>query len=106
LLSQPIKGTARRGKDEREDQELVDSLRNDPKEKSENIMIVDLVRNDLSKIATKGSVHVDELCEIYSFPAIHQMISTISCELKTSKFTEILEALFRFNRLYRSKRRF
>lgn len=94
LLSQPIKGTARRGKDEREDQELVDSLRNDPKEKSENIMIVDLVRNDLSKIATKGSVHVDELCEIYSFPAIHQMISTISCELKTSKFTEILEALF------------
>jgi len=78
LLSQPIKGTARRGKNEKEDKELVDSLRNDPKEKSENIMIVDLVRNDLSKIATKGSVHVDELCAIYSFPAIHQMISTIS----------------------------
>jgi len=94
LLSQPIKGTARRGKNEKEDKELVDSLRNDPKEKSENIMIVDLVRNDLSKIATKGSVHVDELCAIYSFPAIHQMISTISCELKTSKFTDILEALF------------
>ena len=94
LLSQPIKGTAKRGKDEREDNELVDSLRNDPKEKSENIMIVDLVRNDLSKIATKGSVLVDELCEIYTFPAIHQMISTISCELKTSQFTEILQALF------------
>lgn len=58
-------------------------------------MIVDLVRNDLSKIATKSSVNVDELCEIYSFPTVHQMISTISCEISTdTAFSAIIKATF------------
>ena len=58
-------------------------------------MIVDLVRNDLSRIAEKGSVKVDELCGIYSFPTVHQMISTVSCELKkNTSFSDILKATF------------
>jgi para-aminobenzoate synthetase component 1 len=58
-------------------------------------MIVDLVRNDLSQIAAKDSVKVDELCAIYSFETVHQMISKISCELDNSVgFTAILEACF------------
>lgn len=58
-------------------------------------MIVDLVRNDLSKIATPGSVHVDELCGVYTFPTVHQMISTISCHIEDScSFSAILKAMF------------
>lgn len=95
IISQPIKGTAPRGKDESEDQELKTTLANNPKEISENVMIVDLVRNDLSKIASKGSVKVDELFGIYSFPTVHQMISTISCELKEDiSFSNIIQATF------------
>ncbi len=95
LLSQPIKGTTRRGKDSEEDELLKETLRNDPKERSENVMIVDLVRNDLSKLATKNSVKVDELFGIYSFDTVHQMISTISCDLKaTSSFRDIILATF------------
>nr|WP_297307236.1 anthranilate synthase component I family protein [uncultured Flavobacterium sp.] len=81
IISQPIKGTAKRGVSESEDFELKESLRNNPKERAENIMIVDLVRNDLSKTATKGSVQVEELCEIYTFDQVHQMISTIVSEV-------------------------
>jgi para-aminobenzoate synthetase component I len=95
ISSQPIKGTIRRGKTNEEDQELKKQLQNDPKERRENIMIVDLVRNDLSKIATKGSVKVDELCEIYTFDTLHQMISTISCQLKPEcDVVDVLESLF------------
>lgn len=95
LLSQPIKGTAPRGKTSPEDTQNKENLQKSVKERAENVMIVDLVRNDLSKIAEKGSVHVDELCEIYSFPTVHQMISTISCELKeNTPFSEILKATF------------
>jgi para-aminobenzoate synthetase component 1 len=95
ISSQPIKGTIRRGKSNEEDQELMHQLQNDPKERRENIMIVDLVRNDLSKIATKGSVKVDELCEIYTFDTLHQMISTISCQLKQEcDVVDVLESLF------------
>ena len=79
MVSQPIKGTAKRFIDPSEDKEMIEKLSLDPKERSENIMITDLVRNDLSKIATKGSVKVEELCKIYSFEQVHQMISTISC---------------------------
>jgi len=82
LISQPIKGTIKRGKTEAEDELLKQHLFNDKKERSENIMIVDLVRNDLSRSAKKGSVKVDELCGIYSFKQVHQMISTISAEIK------------------------
>ena len=79
IISQPIKGTIRRGITIDEDNELKDILLDDQKERSENIMIVDLVRNDLSKSALRGSVNVEELCKIYSYPKVHQMISTISC---------------------------
>lgn len=95
LISQPIKGTIRRGENEREDALLQTQLRTDQKECSENVMIVDLVRNDLSKIATKGSVKVDELFGIYQFETLHHMISTISCELKqNTSFVDCLEATF------------
>jgi para-aminobenzoate synthetase component I len=95
LISQPIKGTAPRGKTVTEDLKNRNDLQTSPKERAENVMIVDLVRNDLSQITTKGSVQVDELCEIYSFPTVHQMISTISCDLKEkATFSEILKATF------------
>jgi para-aminobenzoate synthetase component 1 len=81
LISQPIKGTARRSQNSEEDIKIAEELSKDPKEQSENVMIVDLVRNDLSKIAKKASVNVDELCKVYSFKQVHQMISTISAEL-------------------------
>ena len=77
VISQPIKGTAKRSKNKTEDQQLATKLAEDPKERSENIMIVDLVRNDLSHTANKGSVVVEELCKVYSFLQVHQMISTI-----------------------------
>lgn len=81
LTSQPIKGTAKRSLDPVEDEAIKLQLRNDIKEQAENVMIVDLVRHDLTKSAVKGSVTVNELFGIYSFPQVHQMISTISCEL-------------------------
>lgn len=95
LRSEPIKGTAPRAKDPIEDQRLASELQNNPKERAENIMIVDLVRNDLSQIANKNSVGVEELCQIYSFETVHQMISKISCKLDASvSFVDILKACF------------
>lgn len=95
LISQPIKGTAPRGKTPEEDVFLKSQLKNSAKNISENTMIVDLVRNDFSKIAKKASVKVDELCEVYTFPQVHQMISTVSCELRDSiTFEEIIHATF------------
>ncbi len=81
VISQPIKGTARRSPDPLLDQQLRKSLAADQKERAENIMIVDLVRNDLSKYAVRGSVRVEELCEIYSYRQVHQLISTVSARL-------------------------
>jgi para-aminobenzoate synthetase component I len=81
LISQPIKGTRPRNSDPIEDKRLANELYNDPKERSENVMIVDLVRNDLSRIAKKGSVKVEELFGIHSFNTVHQMISTVVAEL-------------------------
>jgi para-aminobenzoate synthetase component 1 len=81
VVSQPIKGTAKRLIDPVADSAMVAQLRSDPKERSENIMITDLVRNDLSRIAEKGSVTVDELCKVYSFKQVHHMISTIRCKV-------------------------
>jgi para-aminobenzoate synthetase component 1 len=78
LVSQPIKGTAKRGLSAAEDQAQATHLRSDEKERAENVMIVDLVRNDLAKSAQTGSVKVDELFGIYPFPTVHQMISTVS----------------------------
>ena len=81
LISQPIKGTAKRFSDPKEDELAKTNLASDPKERSENIMITDLVRNDLSRTAQKGTVEVKELCGIYSFQQVHQMISTITSKL-------------------------
>jgi para-aminobenzoate synthetase component 1 len=85
LISQPIKGTAKRGLNEAKDEELKSDLAKDEKERAENIMIVDLVRNDLSKSALQGSVKVKELCKVYSFQQVHQMISTITAEVSDDK---------------------
>ena len=84
IISQPIKGTAKRAEDEEEDKRLKSDLQNDIKERSENIMIVDLVRNDLSRTAVKGSVKVEELCKVYTFDQVHQMISTITSTIDES----------------------
>ena len=81
LISQPIKGTSKRFDNAGEDEQSKDSLAADPKERAENIMITDLVRNDLSHTAQKGSVVVTELCKIYSFLQVHQMISTVTSKL-------------------------
>jgi para-aminobenzoate synthetase component 1 len=78
IISQPIKGTARRGRNHSEDLRIKKDLEEDTKERAENIMIVDLVRNDLSKTGLKGSVAVEELCKVYSFKQLHQMISTVT----------------------------
>jgi para-aminobenzoate synthetase component 1 len=83
LISQPIKGTAKRSKNALKDKALKEGLESDVKERSENIMIVDLVRNDLSQTAQKNSVQVEELCKIYSFDQVHQMISTVVSKLKS-----------------------
>lgn len=95
VISQPIKGTARRDPDPEKDASLKLALENDPKERSENIMITDLVRNDLSRFASKGSVSVDELCVPYTFQQVHQLISTIRCRVdKTVKPVAILKDTF------------
>ena len=95
VISQPIKGTAKRFIDADLDEKSKKELSNNPKECSENIMIVDLVRNDLSHTATKGSVEVEELCGIYSFEQVHQMISTVVSQVEnTTSPVEILRTTF------------
>ncbi|AEW86043.1 anthranilate synthase component I family protein [Flavobacterium columnare] len=84
VISQPIKGTSKRFEDLILDTNSKTELEQNPKERSENIMIVDLVRNDLAQTATKGSVQVEELCKIYSFKQVHQMISTVISEVKST----------------------
>lgn len=95
LISSPIKGTVKRGQTPEEDAQLALQLRNDRKEQGENVMIVDLVRNDMSRIATSNSVQVDELFGIYSFKTVHHMISTVSCRLREDVgLKEIVQATF------------
>ncbi|WP_459209816.1 aminodeoxychorismate synthase component I [Aquimarina rhabdastrellae] len=95
IVSQPIKGTAKRAANIEEDNAIKFQLEKDPKERSENIMIVDLVRNDLSKTATKGSVTVEELCKIYTFDQVHQMISTVTSTVDSNvKPVEIIKTTF------------
>jgi para-aminobenzoate synthetase component 1 len=95
LFSQPIKGTAPRFTDLILDEQSKQNLASSEKEKAENVMIVDLVRNDLSKIAKRNSVKVEELFGIYAFPQVFQMISTISATLKDDiKFSDIIKATF------------
>ncbi len=85
IISQPIKGTAKRSSDAEIDRLLKHSLAEDEKERAENIMIVDLVRNDLSKSAKKGMVTVEEFCKVHSFKQVHQMISTVSSIVNSDK---------------------
>ncbi len=95
LFSSPIKGTAKRGATAQEDEKILSDLQAHPKERAENIMIVDLVRNDLSKVAQKGTVEVTALMEAKSFKTVHQLVSTISCELNTeANFRDIIQASF------------
>lgn len=82
IISQPIKGTAKRSPNVAEDNAIMQELTANEKERSENIMIVDLVRNDLSRTAAKGSVAVEELCGAYSFKQVHHLISTVVSSLK------------------------
>ena len=95
LQSQPIKGTVRRGSTLEEDAALKKVLSKSEKEQAENVMIVDLVRNDLSRVAAKNSVEVDELFGIHSFATVHQMISSVSCVLRDDASPlDILRATF------------
>ena len=96
LFSQPIKGTAKRYlADEQTDEISKQQLLNSEKEKSENVMVVDLVRNDLSKVCKEGTVQVEELFGIYSFPQVHQMISTISGEVNDNlDWVDMVKATF------------
>jgi len=95
LMSQPIKGTAARHEDAVVDKSVAEALKLDAKERSENIMITDLVRNDLSRIAQKGSVAVYEQCTVYPFEQVHQMISTVKAQCD-SAFTslDVINACF------------
>lgn len=95
IISQPIKGTAKRFLDANEDEQSKMQLALDPKERAENIMITDLVRNDLSRTAQKGSVEVQEFCKIYSFLQVHQMISTITSKLDSQySVVDVLKTTF------------
>jgi para-aminobenzoate synthetase component 1 len=95
VISQPIKGTIKRGATEIEDHLLKHQLEHDQKERAENVMIVDLVRNDLSKTAIKSSVNVTELCKVYTFKQVHQLISTVISEVDaTTNSVDIIKSLF------------
>lgn len=95
LYAVPMKGTSRMTNNDEENLQLKRLLQSDSKERSENIMIVDLTRNDLSKIATKGSVKVTDLCGVYEMNHVLQMTSTIECTLKEDiEFMDVLKACF------------
>lgn len=95
LITKPIKGTAKRSINKDEDDKIKKELQLNLKERTENIMIVDVARNDLSRLAKKGTVKVDKLCDIESYQQVHQMVSTVRCELKeNTTFNEIIQATF------------
>ncbi len=94
VVSQPIKGTARRSCNEEDDLKLKQELFKNEKERSENIMIVDLVRNDLAKTAVSGSVKIQELCKIYSYKQVHQMISTVVSTVEDVHPVDVLKTTF------------
>ena len=95
VISQPIKGTSRKDANPETDRQLQQELLNSAKERAENVMVVDLVRNDLSHTALQGTVEVTELFGIYSFAHVHHMISTVSAQLSPeTPFTEVLRNAF------------
>lgn len=82
VMGQPMKGTRPRSADPEEDQRLAMDLASDPKERSENIMALDVMRNDLSRVAASGSVQVEELCAVHAYAHVHQMVSTVAARLR------------------------
>lgn len=95
ITTRPMKGTARRGRWAAEDRAAAEQLRANPKEQAENLMIVDLLRNDLSIIAETGSVSVNALFDVETYPTVHQMTSTISARLRPDTgLTAVFQALF------------
>ncbi|MHB8123530.1 MAG: aminodeoxychorismate synthase component I [Desulfuromonadaceae bacterium] len=95
ITTRPMKGTASRGRWSSEDAAAVERLRESSKERAENLMIVDLLRNDLGIMAETGSVSVDALFEVETYPTVHQMTSTISAKLRPGTgLTEMFQALF------------
>ncbi|HRH36894.1 MAG TPA: anthranilate synthase component I family protein, partial [Flavobacteriales bacterium] len=85
VKGEPMKGTRRRGVDPAEDDLMKHELQNDPKERSENIMAVDVMRNDLSQVAAPNSVQVTELCAVRTYPKVHQMVTTIEADLQPAR---------------------
>jgi para-aminobenzoate synthetase component I len=95
IESKPIKGTAKRGATKEEDETLKHDLQHSLKERTENVMAVDVARNDLSILAARDTVRVNKLYNIETFETVHQMVSTVSCELKRDfSMQEILTATF------------
>lgn len=95
LITKPIKGTIRRGANDIEDLDLKKILTNSLKDKTEHVMAVDVARNDLSMIAERGSVNVENLYGIESFKTVHQMVSKVNCDLKSDvSFDTIIQASF------------
>lgn len=94
LLVKPMKGTTARHQDPIQDKAAALALRQSDKDVAENIMIVDLLRNDLGRIATTGSVHVSKLLEVEAYPSVWTMTSTIEAEAPNLRFAELMTALF------------
>ena len=95
ITTRPMKGTAGRGRWAGEDRAAIEGLRESPKERAENLMIVDLLRNDLGIVAETGSVTVDALFEVETYPTVHQMTSTVSAQLRPgTTLTDVFKALF------------
>lgn len=95
LTARPMKGTAARRADHVLDQEAIAALAADPKQRAENLMIVDLMRNDLSRVAEAGSVQVPHLFEVESYPTVHQMTSTVTARLRPGLGpVDVIRAIF------------
>jgi len=95
MLVRPIKGSARRGNDEAEDAAIIETLRASEKDHAENLMIVDLMRHDLARVATPGSVALQQFAELYSYATIHHLISSITAKkLPEATLVDVFRALF------------
>jgi para-aminobenzoate synthetase / 4-amino-4-deoxychorismate lyase len=95
ITTKPMKGTATRKRDPIADAAAIEALRTDPKQRAENLMIVDLLRNDLSRVSEQGSVEVPELFKVETYPTVHTMISTVTAKLNPGiGASDVLRAIF------------